>query len=106
MKYTILLGILSLTVFVSCQNAGGRQLAGGRNAIDLTDPTQIEKIDKLSKYGVGTIAARRMEAAKLANGVSSTTNKTLSYNHRVVSAESQVVAGENKNKIYDENLQW
>ncbi len=66
-------------------------MPGGRRAINLTDAKQLEKIEKLSKYGVETIATRRMEAAK--SGVSSSANTVLKYNHRVLSAQSQVVAG-------------
>jgi len=68
-------------------------MTGSRRPYDLTNPKQLEKIDKLAKYGVETIAKRRMEAAKKTNGVSSSADTPLSYNHRVLSAESQVVAG-------------
>lgn len=67
-------------------------IMGGRTIYDLNQPGNLNKIEKLSTYGVKTLAERRMEAAKKNNQVS-TSSKPLEYNHRVISAQSQVVAG-------------
>lgn len=89
MRYIILLLSLSVVQFVSCAMTGGRQ------AYDLTDPEQLKTVEKFAKYGVDAIATRRMNEAKLSQGVSSSDEKVLSYNHRVLSAQRQVVAGVN-----------
>lgn len=67
-------------------------MTGGRTHYDLNVPENLEKIENLSKYGVDTIAKIRMKEAKKLTS-SSDTIKKLEYNHRVLSAQSQVIAG-------------
>jgi hypothetical protein len=80
-----------ITVLLSSLAIGNSRIAGGRNVYDLNVPENLLKIEKLSTYGVVAIAQQRMKVAK--NSVSSNSKKLLQYNHRVVSAESQIVAG-------------
>lgn len=85
--------IIFLVICVaSLRYASALGLMGGRKQYDLNVPENLEKIENLSKYGVKTLAERRMKAAKESNKVS-TSSEPKQYNHRVISAESQVVAG-------------
>lgn len=85
--------ILPITILIVILQLANSLVPGGLQPYNLNNSKQLEKIEKLSKYGVETIATRRMEAVRKANGVSSTAEETLKYNHRVLSAHSQVVAG-------------
>lgn len=87
-----ILYFLSLILVLQFTSA---HMAGGRRHYDLNDPRNLQKIEKLSQYGVETIATRRMNEAKNSNSLSSKPEELLKYNHRVISAESQVVAGVN-----------
>lgn len=88
MRFLYLLAVVLATVSIGSE---GRKMAGGRQQYDLSVPSNLEKIEKLSTIGVAQIATQRMKEAK--NSVSSSHPAILEYNHRVVSAESQVVAG-------------
>lgn len=91
MKFLYFITVVLATLATGSAGLGNR--VGGRQHYDLSVPSNLEKIEKLSTYGVGQIATQRMKEAK--NSVSSSKQAILEYNHRVVSAESQVVAGKN-----------
>lgn len=99
MKLIIFIGL------VLCTNElVNSALIGGRTRYDLGDPKNLDKIEKLSKFGVEAIALQRMEEAQKNDVVSSNSNQDLKFNHRVISAQSQVVSGVNyyiKVKIND-----
>ncbi len=66
-------------------------MAGGRTSLDINDREVLDELQQFSTYGVETLAERRFNEI----AVSSDQTKPVKYDSRIVSAESQVVAGIN-----------
>ena len=64
---------------------------GGRKAMDISDKDTMNTLNNLTSYATDVIAERRMNEIKASNAYI----RNLKYNARVVSAESQIVAGVN-----------
>ena len=84
MKF-IILCLVSIASIVSAQ------MAGGRTSLDINDREVLNELQQFATYGVDTLAERRFNEI----AVSSDQTKPVKYDSRLVSAESQVVAGVN-----------
>ena len=87
--------LLVMFACIMCANCERKMMMpGGLSPMNMSDKDVALKVNSLVDYGVNLIAEKRMAENKKKFGLSTiNNNKTLKYSARVVSAQSQIVAG-------------
>ena len=89
-KHTVLVQVAVVAVILACTCEA--VMVGGRREIDVEEPEMKKTLEGLTNIALKKIASKRMEAASTGQNAAAALNYSLI---RVVSGQSQVVAGVN-----------